>query len=59
MPSRNFLLFGSIGLIPKVKIACKIVLFRNDQGLNDMCSSSLNQSMWCDSPWPASLLFLL
>lgn len=52
-------LFESIDLIPPVKIACTRVSPRNDQGVNDVCSSALNQSMWCDSPLASSVVVLI
>lgn len=56
---KKSLLFESIDLIPPVKIACTRVSPRNDQGINDVCSSSLNQSMWCDSPLASSVVVLI
>lgn len=40
--------FERTDVIPKVRTVCKIVYFRNDQGLN-MCLSPLNQNTWCGS----------
>lgn len=56
---KKSLLFESIDLIPPVKIAWMKVPPRSDQGINDVCSSSLNQSMWCDSPLASSVTVLI
>lgn len=56
---KKSLQFESIDLIAPVKIASMRVSPRNDQRINDVCSSSLNQSVWCDSPLASSVIVLI